>query len=77
MIPSQISAMRDFIRWAIRQSAWNGFDLDGFDIQEKAESLGLIQKVPYDPDKHGESEFDIEPGDDWYEFAPFLREDQP
>jgi hypothetical protein len=55
-----------FVKWALLEGSWSGADLDGGCIQDTAEELGLIQKVPYDPDKHGDSEFEAEPGDDWF-----------
>ncbi|TWA89555.1 hypothetical protein [Bradyrhizobium stylosanthis] len=60
------SACAQFVKWALQEGPWQGGDLDGGSIQDKAEELCLIQKVPYDPKKHGESEFGAEPGDDWY-----------
>ena len=56
---------------AILTKYWDGDcgDIDGMDVQDLAEEHGVIVKVPYDPEKHGEeggSEFGIEPGDDWY-----------
>lgn len=62
-------AAAKFVRWAMREGAWDGSGLDGGEIQDKAEELGLIVRVPYDPEKHGESEFDVEAGDDWFVFA--------
>jgi hypothetical protein len=62
-------ACAEFVQWALSEGSWNGCDLDGGSIQEKAIALGLLKVEPYDPDKHGESEFDVEPGDDWYTLA--------
>jgi hypothetical protein len=56
-------------------SAWEGCACGG-ELQDKANELGLIQKTPggYDPEKHGEySLLYAEPGDDWFEFAPWVR----
>lgn len=63
------AASAKFVKWALQEGTWEGCDLDGYDIQKKATELGLIVRVPYDPEKHGESEYDIEPGDDWYVLA--------
>lgn len=60
----------EFTKWAIQDSAWQGGDLDGGAVQDKAEALGVIVKVPFDPAKHN-SDY-AEPGDDWFEFAPDL-----
>lgn len=73
------AAAKEFIRWAIRDGAWDGGTLEGGDIQDKAESLGLLVKEAYDPAKHGEPgamfDFvDIDPGDDWVIFCDDLKE---
>lgn len=63
-----------FARWAINESFMRG-DVDGCDLHQKAFELGLLVKVPFDPEKHtGEGSEFCEPGDDWYVPAPFLRE---
>lgn len=72
-------AAKEFIRWAIRNGAWDGGTLEGGDIQDKAESLGLLVKETYDPAKLGEPGamfgfVDIEPGDDWFVFCDWLKE---
>jgi hypothetical protein len=67
-------ALLEFFKWAMREGPWDGGDLDGASVQDKAESLGLIVKTQYDAEKHGiQSEF--EDGDDWFEYAPHLRSD--
>lgn len=60
----------EFTKWAIQDSAWQGGNLDGGAVQDKAEALGVIVKVPFDPAKH-KSDY-AEAGDDWFEFAPNL-----
>jgi hypothetical protein len=73
----QILALKEFLRWAMREGPWEGNDLDGASVQDKAQALGLIVREPYDPDKHGEPNFDfdeIAPGDDWFVFAPGIAE---
>lgn len=62
-----------FARWAIRTGPFDGCDLDGGDVQDKAVECGLLVSVPYDPEKHGELEFDAEPGESIYEFSPELK----
>ena len=60
---------KEFAQWAIREGAWDGCDLDGAMIQQKAVELGIVKQVPYDPEVHGESEFDCPPGDPWFVFV--------
>lgn len=57
-----------FAHWCIKKFAWS-CDVDGGDIQDKAVEYGILKEVPYDPERHGESEYDAEPGDPWYEFV--------
>lgn len=69
---SDIEQLKEFAREVIRM-AWEG--QDGFeDVQEMALRFGLIEPDVggYNPEKHGESEYDADPGDDWYVFAPLL-----
>lgn len=68
---TQIEALVEFFRWAMREGPWDGGDLDGGSVQDKAESLGLIVKTQYDAEKHG-VQSDFERGDDWFEYAPGL-----
>jgi hypothetical protein len=64
-------AMAQFVRWAMQEGPWDGCDLDGASIQDKAEELGLIVKTKYDPEKHGPAaDWMFAPGDDWYTLAP-------
>jgi len=61
--PELTAKLAEFLRWAVQDHAWEGYDLDGHEIEEKARDLGLIEEVKYDPDIHGEAKIDIEPGD--------------
>lgn len=74
----QIEAMRTFILDGL-QHVWDGCDWDGADIQDRAKDLGLIVEVPggYNPEVHGESEFDADPGDTWYTAAKFIMGAKP
>lgn len=45
---------RDVIDWIIANEFWN--DYSGDDFMPLAEKHGLAQRVPYDPEKHGEIE---------------------
>ena len=62
----------EFAKWVIREGCWENFMLEWDEIQDKAERLGLIVKTKYDPKIHGPSEHDVQPGEDWYVFAPRL-----
>jgi hypothetical protein len=62
----------EFFKWAMREGPWDGGDLDGGSVQDKAEALGLIVKTQYNAEKHG-VQSDFETGDDWFEYAPDLR----
>jgi hypothetical protein len=65
-----VPALVEFFKWAMREGPWEGGDLDGGGIQDKAESLGLIVKTKFDPEKHSTAYGDFPDGDDYYEFAP-------
>jgi hypothetical protein len=64
-----VPALVEFFKWAMREGPWDGGDLDGGSVQDKAESLGLIVKTQYDAEKHG-VQSDFEHGDDWFVLAP-------
>ncbi len=56
----------EFARWAIRSSCWEGVDLDGGEVQARAEALGLIEEtIVTEEDNFPE----CEPGDTAYRFA--------
>lgn len=67
--------LAEFARLMIGEVSWAGSSIDGGDIQDRAEKLGLIAPVPggYDPDKHGPNDYDAEPGDIWYEYTDLIR----
>lgn len=60
-----------FFEWA-RSRFWDDecCEIDGGEFQDRAESLGLIVKVPFDPDQHSDNGYGLEPGDDWYVTHP-------
>lgn len=63
----------EFARWALTEGSFQGCNLDGGEIQDKALELGLIRETKFDPAKHGEHS-DFEKGDSYYEFAgPLAR----
>ena len=53
--------------------SWDGGDVGGGDIQDWAVELGLLTETHYDPEIHGESEWDQEPGDPWYVFSQEMK----
>lgn len=56
--------LRKFFTWAMTTGPFDGCDLDGSDIQDKAVELGLARTEPYDPAKHGEKHLDMmKPGE--------------
>lgn len=60
---------KTFAEWAIREGSWYGLDLDAGAIQDKAIECGIIEVVPYDPDVHGDNDFDVAPGEEWCVFV--------
>jgi hypothetical protein len=74
---AQQQALVEFFKWAMREGPWEGGDLDGGSIQDKAESLGLIVQTKFDPAKHGTAYGDFSEGDNYYEFAPGLADTPP
>lgn len=64
----QIGMLKEFIRWMITQ-AFEGCEIAGSDAQDKAVEYGILVKVAYDPDLHGDSDIDIEVGDEWFVYS--------
>lgn len=58
-----------FLAWAMTEGPFDGHDLDGASVQDKAEELGLIIKTSYDPARHG-NRIEAWEGCDWFEVAP-------
>lgn len=71
-LKDQNTVLKQFARWVIGEACFEGCDLDGGTIQDKAAELGLISAVPYDPDKHRNVE-DAEPGDDIYVYSDVVK----
>lgn len=66
--------LAEFARWAVTNGTWEGCDLDGGDIQDKALECGIIVETKYDPEKHGEHPYAApELGDTWYVFSDDLN----
>ncbi|TPW26840.1 hypothetical protein [Pararhizobium mangrovi] len=68
---ARVKVLVEFARWAIQNSAFEGVGLDGGDVQDKAEEMGLIERTVYDPEIHGDSDC-AEPGMDWFVFTAAL-----
>jgi hypothetical protein len=65
--------LEEFAR-TVMQTALEGSDMDGGEIQELALKCGLIKGVPFDPKKHhGPGSEYFEPGDQWFVFDGHLR----
>lgn len=65
-----LDRLKDFAKVIIASSCWDGSDLTGGEVQDIAETFGLIKKVPFDPKKHnGQNAEYVEPGMDWFEFS--------
>lgn len=74
--------LAEFVRWAIERGCWEGCEVDGADIQDKAVELGILMETKYDPEFHNPPEWvDIEPGAVLYvfseEFLTALRTPKP
>lgn len=68
---TDITQLVNFARQVI-DVAFEGGGLDGGEIQEMAVNCGLLNAVEYDPEKHGEVNEYIEPGDTVYLYADIL-----
>jgi hypothetical protein len=66
--PDEVERLRAFITDVMLKS-WEGYDVEGDTLQELGLKHGVLVQVPYDPAKHGESEFEVEPGEPWYVLA--------
>lgn len=58
-----------FVKWCLMEGPWQGCDVDGGSMQDAALKFGIIKQVAYDPEKHGPSNYDEEPGDPWFEMV--------
>jgi hypothetical protein len=64
--------LAQFAAECLREGCFQGCDLDGGWLQDRAAALGLIIRTKYDPAIHGESD-GAEPGDDWWIFSDELK----
>lgn len=63
----QLRSCAKFVIWAMNEGPWEGGDLDGSEIQDKAESLGLIVETKFDPEKHKAADWAApEAGEPWF-----------
>lgn len=70
-VEAERDRLRKFVEWAVSESAFSGYGLDGGDVQDKAEELGLLVEIGYDDvlDEGAGAEYGIEDGDSWYMLA--------
>ena len=62
--------LAEFARWVLETSTFDGSDLDGGDVQDKALECGVIVETNYDPAIHGETAIcEVKPGDPWFVFS--------
>lgn len=74
---SETTALVEFARWVIRETCFEGKDLDPGDVQDKGVELGLLVAIEggWDPEKHDSEHWShdfMEPGDPYFELAPLL-----
>ena len=67
--------VKEFARWVIREGCFEGYDLDGGQLQDKAVELGLLREETYDPEKHPNvsENFDAEEGDRIFVFTELVK----
>lgn len=66
---AEAERLAEFARGIIRDSAWQGCDLDGAEVQERALKAGLLRSEKFDPAVHEDVEGYVEPGMDWFLFS--------
>lgn len=58
---------------AVLRALWDGYDLDGADIQELGLKYGVIRRTVFNPAKHTDHHgVGANPGDEWFVEAPAL-----
>lgn len=73
---SEIDRLKEFARWVIQETCFEGGEIDNENIEFQAKELGLIVEEPYDPERHPNieaDEYDLKPGDMINVFAPLLK----
>jgi hypothetical protein len=65
--------LAEFAKWAVEKGCFEGCDLDGGSIQDKALECGVIVQTKYDPRLHG-PQFcaELDPGEPWFVFSDDL-----
>jgi len=62
--------LAEFAQWVIVNGSFEGCDIDGGSLQDKAIEYGILVQVPYDPEKHGRQYYgELDPGEPWYVFS--------
>ena len=71
----QLSALKAFARWAIKETAWVGCDLDGGAVQDEALKLGIIEERTATKDNFAEWKYceDVVIGEPFYVFADWVK----
>jgi hypothetical protein len=71
----QLSALKAFARWAIKETAWVGCDLDGGAVQDEALKLGIIEERTATKDNFAEWKYceDVVIGEPFYVFADWIK----
>lgn len=65
-------SLKKFARYVIKQECWGLFELDGGDIQDLAERLGLIEPhIVVEEDVDDESNYEV--GDTIFRFSEVLK----
>lgn len=71
-LQEEVEGLARFAKVAL-DCLWDGYDLEGSDIQDAALQHGLIVQTAFDPnihsDRHGVG---VNPGDEWFVPAPWL-----
>lgn len=63
------AALAEFANECLNAS-WGGWDLNGGDVQDTAERLGIIETVAFNPAVHYDRHGLTEPGGKWFVFTP-------
>lgn len=69
---SLLKRLAEFVGLAF-DASFDGCDLDGGTIQDFGVRCGLLVNVEFDPEKHDDGGIGLEPGDDFFEYAPDFR----
>ena len=74
-LTAELDKLKEFARRVISVECWGCYDLDGGEVQDLAESLGLIAEHTATAEEvDEESEFEV--GDTIYKFSPILKESE-